>query len=153
MNTTSLKRLLDTCFLAKHIVETMPELPKDMKPRHIHVMDAIQEIEKMQGECRVSDVSGQLNITTPSVTKLIQELEKLGMVVKRSDDRDKRVSLLRLTDEGMQCVNKHVLKFHAEWAKELADVTDEQVQEAIEIIEKLQRAMPGLERGADRNGK
>lgn len=152
MNTTSLKHLLDTCFLAKHIVETMPELPKGMKPRHIHVMDAIQEIEKVQGECRVSDVSGQLNITTPSVTKLIQELEKLGMVMKRPDDRDKRVTLLHLTDEGMQCVRRHVLEFHAQWVEGLDDVTDEQVQEVIEIIEKLQAAMPGKE-GNKKNGR
>ena len=59
MNTTSLKRLLDACFTAKHIIETMPALPKGMKPRHIHVLDSVDEVCREQGECRVGDVSGR----------------------------------------------------------------------------------------------
>ena len=82
MNTTSLKQLLDTCFTAKRIVETLPELPKGIKPRHIHVLDAIQDIQKQQGMCRVSDVSTKLNITMPSITKLVQELESLLRPIK-----------------------------------------------------------------------
>ena len=44
MDTEHLKKLLDTCFLAKKVIETLPELPKGMKPRHIHVLEAIYEI-------------------------------------------------------------------------------------------------------------
>ena len=75
MDTTSLKQLLDACFTAKHIVETLPQLPKGMKPRHIHVLDSVSRVCTEQGECRVSDVSTRLNITMPSITKLVQELE------------------------------------------------------------------------------
>ncbi len=38
MDTMHLKKLLDACFTAKHVIETMPELPTGMKPRHIHVL-------------------------------------------------------------------------------------------------------------------
>ncbi len=44
MDTTSLKQLLDTCFTAKYIVETLPQLPKGMKPRHIHVLDSVSQV-------------------------------------------------------------------------------------------------------------
>lgn len=143
MNTTSLKRLLDTCFLAKHIVETLPELPKGMKPRHIHVMDAIEETLRLNGMCRVSDVNSKLNITMPSVTKLIQELEAAGMVRKQTDAKDKRVTLLYLTDDGMACVQRHVRKLHGAWADALHDVSDEQAEEVIRIMEELWNTMPG----------
>lgn len=142
MNTTSLKHLLDACFLAKRIVETLPELPKNMKPRHIHVLDAIGEISAQQGMCRVSDVSGRLGITTPSVTKLIQELERMELLVKYPDEQDKRISLLSLTDAGRECVRHHVVEFHSEWAKELGDITDEQAEEAIAVLEQLWHTMP-----------
>ena len=39
MRTEVLKQLLDACHLAKKSIETMPKLPKGMKPRHVHVMD------------------------------------------------------------------------------------------------------------------
>ena len=43
MRTEVLKQLLDACHLAKKSIETMPKLPKGMKPRHVHVMDVIGE--------------------------------------------------------------------------------------------------------------
>lgn len=142
MNITNLKHLLDACFLAKRIVETLPELPENMKPRHIHVLDAIGEIQAKQGVCRVSDVSNRLNITTPSVTRLIQELESLGMLEKYPALEDRRITLLDTTDAGKECVARYVLEFHSAWAKEL-DITDEQAEEVIHVIEELWRTMPG----------
>ncbi len=143
MNTTSLKHLLDACFTAKHIIETMPALPKGMKPRHIHVLDTVNEVCREQEECRVSDVSGRLNITMPSITKLIQELEALGMLEKYADRVDKRVNLLKLTDKGRQHVKKYVQDFHEDWIKNLEDIPDQQVEEAIKTIERLRDTMPG----------
>lgn len=144
MNPKTLKKLLDTCFTAKRIIETLPELPNGMKPRHIHVLDAIEEIYNQQGMCRVSDVSAKLNITMPSVTKLINELENYGLLAKIADSTDKRVTLLSLTDAGYACVERHVHKFHSDWANVLYDISDEQAEDAINIIEKLRHSMPGI---------
>ena len=41
MNIDKFKELIDSCFIAKKITETMEELPKGFKPRHIHVIDSI----------------------------------------------------------------------------------------------------------------
>lgn len=153
MNTEVLKQLLDTCFVAKRIVETLPELPQHMKPRHIHVLDAIHETQMRQGTCRVSDVSTRLNTTMPSITKLVQELEHLGMIEKQADETDKRVTLLHLTDAGEACVKHHVVELHAKWAEAMGDISDEQVKEAINVIERLQAAMPRGKEGKERNGR
>ena len=150
MNTTSLKRLLDTCFTAKRLVEKLPELPSAMKPRHIHVLDAVWEIQDRQGMCRVSDVAVRLGITMPSITKLIQELEKLELLEKKADKQDRRVILLELTDAGKQCVQRHVIDFHGEWAEALTDISDEQAEEAIRVIERLRLTMPRHEKQAQR---
>lgn len=153
MDTTSLKRLLDACFVAKHVVETLPELPKGMKPRHIHVLDAVDEIQNQQGHCRVSDVSTRLNITMPSITKLIQELERRGLLSKQTAEEDKRVILLELTGEGRECVRRHVLEFHSAWVEQLGDISDEEAMEAIRIIRRLHETMPGKEGGKHGDGK
>lgn len=153
MNAEVLKHLLDSCFTAKRIVETLPELPEHMKPRHIHVLDAIHEVQLRQGVCRVSDVSARLNITMPSITKLIQELERLEMLEKQADEQDRRVTLLCLTDAGEACVKRHVLDFHTEWAEALSDISEEQVESVINIIDRLQATMPRGKEGKERNGK
>ncbi len=142
MQPDSLKRVLDTCFLAKRITETLPELPQHMKPRHIHVLDAVESVRRQEGICRVSDVSERLKITMPSVTRLIQELEKLGLLQKETDREDGRFTLLELTEAGTECVRKHVVDFQEEWAGKLGSVTDEQAEEVIRVVEELWRTLP-----------
>lgn len=142
MDTIHLKKLLDACFTAKHVIETMPELPKGMKPRHIHVLDQISMACEAHGECRVSDVSEGLNITMPSVTKLAQELETMHLLEKYPDKSDKRVTLLKLTGQGLSCVQKYVYDFHSRWADNLSSVSNEEVQNMIYIIERLEQTMP-----------
>lgn len=142
MDTTSLKQLLDACFLAKRIVETLPQLPEHMKPRHIHVLDAVSELQTGSGGCRVSDVSGRLGITLPSVTKLVQELEKLALLEKYQDEADRRVTLLKLTPRGQECVREHVMEFHGNWARSLDDVGEKEVQEAVRVIGRLWETLP-----------
>ncbi|MDO4333976.1 MAG: MarR family winged helix-turn-helix transcriptional regulator [Eubacteriales bacterium] len=153
MDQKNLKRLLDVCYVAKRVVETLPELPKGMKPRHIHVLEAIYEMQQARKKCRVSDVSASLNITTPSVTKLIQELESFGMLEKQSDKEDRRTVLLILTAKGMECVKRYVTDLHSEWAEAMGDVGEKQVEETIYLIGHLRDTMPGRKEGKNRNGR
>lgn len=143
MKADDLRKLLDACFAAKRVVETLPQLPQGMKPRHIHVLEAVYEVQKTRGACRVSDVSARLNITTPSVTKLIQELEQKGLLKKEEDAKDRRVVLLALTESGLGCVERYVVKLHGEWAEAMGDVTGEQAQSVLQLMEKLYHVMPG----------
>ncbi|MCI5649444.1 MAG: MarR family winged helix-turn-helix transcriptional regulator [Fusicatenibacter sp.] len=143
MTEEKLRRLLDACFAAKRIVETLPELPDGMKPRHIHVLEAIWEQQNHQGFGRVSDISAQLEITMPSITKLVQELEGMGMLKKETDPKDRRVSFLYLTEAGRDCVERYVTQFHREWAEALPDISDQQAEEVIQRIARLGETMPG----------
>lgn len=142
MDIQHLKSLLDACSTAKHVIETLPELPKGMKPRHIHVLDQIGMVCEGNGECRVSDVSDGLNITMPSVTKLVQELESMHLVEKCSDQEDKRVTLLKLTSQGEAYVRKYVYDFQSKWTESLSFVPNEETEKAIRLIEQLAQAMP-----------
>ena len=86
------RSLLDVCWKAKTITELMPALPKGMKPRYVHVIDAVWHINEPNGQdtgtARVGDVSAFLGVTTPSITKLVGEMADLGLVVKHADAAD-----------------------------------------------------------------
>lgn len=143
------KKLFDACFQAKRIIEMMPELPEKMKPRHIHVIDAIYENTREKGVTRVSDVSKRLNITTPSVTKLINELEERKAVVKLSVPDDKRITLLELTEKGESYYLKYVEEYHKHLAFLMKDFKDEECEIAIKIIENIYQIM---RKERDKNG-
>lgn len=143
MDRKHLKQLLDACFTAKHITETIPEIPGEMKPRQIHVLSAIREISYLNGSCRVSDVSAELHVTTPSVSRMIRELENMGLVKKSPDEQDKRITYLNLTPEGSACVKKYALDLYDAWALRLKNVSNQQAEEAVRVIEKLWESMPG----------
>lgn len=142
MTTSALRQLLDACFTAKRVIETLPELPPGMKPRHIHVLEAVHRLQEQDLPCRVSDVSALLNVTLPSVTKLVQELENRNLLEKQADSQDGRVILLRLTPEGYACFCRYVRDMHANWSAALSDISDEQVEEAVHILNRLLETMP-----------
>ena len=142
MNAKNIKELLDVCFIAKKITETMADLPDGVKPRHIHVIDAVYELEQHKKSIRVSDVSKRLHITTPSVTKLINELSELGLVIKTGDSQDKRSITLLLTDKGRQYEKQYVTDYHTAWAANAAGITGTQAANAVTVIHTLYEAMP-----------
>ena len=49
MTQEKLKQFLDACFDAKRLIEKLPDLPDGMKPRQVHVLDAVNEIQKKAG--------------------------------------------------------------------------------------------------------
>lgn len=143
MDTRHLRMLLDACFTAKHVIETLPELPEGIKPRHIHVLDAIQELSEQKGTCKVSDVSSRMNITTPSISKLISELVKMNYIEKETDVQDRRVCYLILTERGKECVRTYVTDFHNTWVRALDHIDNEEVVKTVKIIQDLNQTIPG----------
>ena len=94
--------LIDACWTAKRITEALPELPRSMKPRHVHVIDAIwnlnHQAESPTPVARVSGISAFLGVTAPSITKLVNELVGKGLVVKHASETDGRAVTLSLTE-------------------------------------------------------
>jgi DNA-binding MarR family transcriptional regulator len=52
------------------------------------------------GPSKVSDVATVLGIKAPATSTLIEALDKRGFIVRENDPDDRRVSILRVTDEG-----------------------------------------------------
>ena len=137
-----IEQLLDLCFYAKKITETLPPLPKGMKHRHNFVLYEVYKVLQRQGVCHVSDISRSLKTSMPSITKLIGELEKMELLSKTADPQDKRAVQLTLTEKGSQFVQDYMLDFHKAWAENLSDVTEEEIQSAQSLLEKFKTSMP-----------
>lgn len=132
-----LKRFIDACTTARRIVETMPELPKGIKPRHIHVIDAIVLTEQQKGKVQVSDISRHLNVTMPSVTRLVRELEEQGVLVKYPDREDGRNVLLKLTVLGQEYYQRYVHDYYQELGQRLEEISRADLKTAVQTINKV----------------
>ncbi|RAV23313.1 MarR family winged helix-turn-helix transcriptional regulator [Paenibacillus contaminans] len=52
----------------------------------------------------VSEISGKLNVTSPTVTQHINSLEAQELVERHADPADRRVVRIRLSDKGVQYI-------------------------------------------------
>lgn len=133
--------IIDSLFVAKKATELMPQLPKNMKSSHIRVMDTIYKNYSENESVKVSDVSKSLNITKPSITRLINELVELNAVKKSVSQTDKRVVLVELTPFGKECVEEYVLSYHSKLAKHFFKLDEEKYLSLIETIEFIYQSM------------
>lgn len=61
------------------------------------------------------DLASVLHLSRPRVTKMLQALETSGLVERRSDERDRRLTRVFLTPEG----RRRERELHASWARHI----------------------------------
>lgn len=58
------------------------------------------------GECGQSELADALAVSRPNVTRILQRLERAGLVARRTDEEDQRHSRVVLTDAGRAVVTR-----------------------------------------------
>lgn len=66
---------------------------------HLYIISHYEKIT-------VSDLAKRLNLSKPAVTQKINELEKLGMIVKTRSEEDKRVYYISLSEDIRNSCNE-----------------------------------------------
>ncbi len=143
MQAISVKRLMNACLQARKITGMFPELPVHMVPRHNNVIDAVYTLSQEKDKVYIRDVCRWLELTPPSVTKMIGELEALGILRKISDEQDKRFVYLQLTDKGLQHYETYVNSYHTRLA-ECLDISDDDAATTYRTINALYEQLHSL---------
>ena len=106
-------------------------------------MDTIRKLELKTANVKVSDISDELGLPRPGVTKITKDMEKLGLVEKKAAKTDGRVVFIKITVSGKDLVDKYVDQYFGELSAELDDISDADADNMIETIEKLYEVMKG----------
>lgn len=141
MTGNKIKEVMDACYLAKRVRDMLPKLPNGVTSSHIHYLDTIRALESSKDRVRVSDISDELGLPRPSVTKTIKDMEKLGFIEKKTTQEDGRVVFISITAAGKDLVDKYVDQCFSELSLEFADISDEDADHMIETIKKLYEVM------------
>lgn len=99
MNTTSQKLLqaLDQFHRAKWREQDTYE---GCKPSEIRVLFCIKNGTKAGATMKVSEISKQMHVTSPTITQLLNNLEPNGFIERQIDPDDRRSVGVRLTEKG-----------------------------------------------------
>ncbi|WP_256238492.1 MarR family transcriptional regulator [Bacillus sp. EB600] len=72
------------------------------KPSEIKVLFALQSaINDVKTDMKVFEISKLLEVTSPTVTQIINELEKTGVVIRTIDPTDRRAVKIKLSEKGI----------------------------------------------------
>ena len=137
MTKDKIKEVMDACYQAKRIRDMLPALPGGVTSSHIHYLDTLSKLEKTEGKVKVSDISENLGLPRPSVTKPVKDMEKLGFVEKETTETDGRFVYIKTTRTGRDLVDKYVDEYFGNLSEDLGGITDEDADKMIEVVEKF----------------
>jgi len=89
---------------------------------------------------RTTEISAQMVARTPDITRLVDRLEKAGLVCRARTSADRRVVLVSITKAGLELLarlDKPVLELHARLMKRLSKA---ELAELIRLLEKVRQA-------------
>jgi len=73
----------------------------------------------------------------PSMTRLIDKLEKRNLVTRVSDNNDRRINLIHLTDAGLALQQRATEIVHQVASKTLNNITDEELDTSRTVLKKI----------------
>ncbi len=141
MTNEKVKRMLDACYQAKRIREMLPPLPQGIMPSYIQYMDLIQSMERQGIPVKISDISEQMNLPRPGVTRTVKEMEEKGLLHKIASENDGRVTYITVTEDGKKLSKKYDEEYFTSLSSALSDISEEEADCMIQTIEKFYKRM------------
>jgi DNA-binding MarR family transcriptional regulator len=86
-----------------------------------------------EGLCR-NEVRDQLLSRMPDATRLLDRLEKAGLVIRSRDGSDRRTVTTRITDEGRRLVDKLEDIVEEEQLRQLGHLSEKQTRKLIKLL-------------------
>ncbi len=98
---------------------------------------ALVQVGRLGDDVRQTDLAQQLDVTQASLVRSIDQMTAAGLVERRRDPADARVSRIRLTEHGRALVTTIEAKFASLRAAMLDDVSDDDLATALRVAERL----------------
>lgn len=141
MKSEKVKEMLDSCYMAKRILDMLPKLPEGVLPSYVRYLETIIELEEKNQKVKVSDVSEVLNLPRLGVTRTIHAMEEKGYLKKETAKHDGRVTYVTVTKEGKMIFEKYNKDYFQKLALCLNHVSNDEADCMIQTIEKFYEVM------------
>lgn len=111
--------------IIRRVISKFKELSKN-QPMVIKIIG-------VEGKVMPSTIGNYTGMDKSSLTRMIDDLEKKGMVFRENDPEDRRKVLISLTDKGLECCN-----YFDEIVNEILNfISEEDAEEYLQSLEKM----------------
>lgn len=101
-----------------------------LSPAQMHTIEVIGHHQDLM----MRELADRLGITTGTLTVAVDRLEKLGMVMRKPHEHDRRSWLIVLTDQGKSMYEQHN-RYHEELTKEIShELSDEEIETITRLL-------------------
>ena len=136
----SLDQLISIILAESERLEEQVKQKTDLQNLTFKQLHAIEIIYK-SGNPTLSELSGQLSITKPSTTAMVDKLSEQGYIKKVKSDSDKRSAHLHLTQKGFHAAQLHE-RVHHDFADILTKELSPSEKEIMLVL--LNKAIKGI---------
>lgn len=141
MDSTKTKELLDSFYMARRILDLLPELPEGVLPSYIRYLETILKLQEKQTHVKISELSFALNLPRPGVTRTVNSMEEKGYLRKDVSPEDGRVVYISLTQAGHELFEKFNKIYFEELSRDLHQITVEDADITTATIQKFYQVM------------
>lgn len=92
---------------------------------------------KHSNNAQMSDVANYFKIELPSATSLINKLVKDGLVKRATDEKDKRLVRIALTEKGTELLSNAMKERNKKMSDILSSLTDDEKVSFLKLLEKF----------------
>ena len=92
-----------------------------------------------KGPIKISELCDHMMVSAGAASQLVDRLERLEMVARIADPKDRRVRKIQVLNKGENFVQEN-FRFSQNWLTEIpADITPEQVNQITEVLSMLMK--------------
>jgi DNA-binding MarR family transcriptional regulator len=99
-----------------------------------------------RGPISVSKIAGMLDVSQPTASRSLQQMEEEGLVTRASDPDDGRVVVYAVTSKGRKARQKLRQHMHDQLANALHDLPDDRTEEIADALDELVDRLRGRQR-------
>lgn len=109
-----------------------------LKASEIRMLACIkQSNDKVGTGTTVTEISKILQVTSPTVTQMLNSLIAAGYVIRTADKTDRRITEITLTDKGDQLATKAIDRFHSIFKGIIDQLGKEQSDQLIVMLSQV----------------
>ena len=114
------------------------DLKKTLKNYPINATEfSVMEFLYSKGEKSIQEIRDRILLASGSATYVVDNLEKKGYITKNVSQKDKRVTYIRLTEEGMKLMDE-LFPIHKKNTKRVFEkINDKELVILKEILKKI----------------
>jgi DNA-binding MarR family transcriptional regulator len=107
----------------------------DLAPRHLSLLSYLL----FDGPLTINEIAARLEVAPATVSLMVGELSRKGVVDRREDDADRRRTIVSIADANRDAVDAWLARGAEAWRKALEPLTHQQRRLFVETLQAYER--------------